>query len=86
MCTEWNPCEGHLPAVQISGDGYRGHRHLTCHDIISRVCRDHSLWCQLDAGIKVYGLLYVLLVARRTIIYILGIIADAIVESEVPRY
>ena len=86
MVAEWYPREGHLPAVQIARDGYRGHRHLAGGEVVTRVGGNHRLGGQFDATVEVRRLLDILLITRSTIVYVLGTITDAIVETEVPRY
>ena len=61
MVAKWYPRERHLPAVQVACDRDRGHRHLASHKVVARRRRNHSLRRELDAGIEVDSLLYILL-------------------------
>ena len=86
VSTERNPCERHLPAVQVARNGNRGHRHLACREVVARGDGNHRLGRQLDATIQTERLRDILAVARSTVVEGLRRVVDTIIETEVPRY
>ena len=72
--------------MQVARNRYRGHRHLTRREVVTRRRRDHGFRRQLNAGVEVERLREVTRISRSTVIREACTIVEAIVESEVPRY
>ena len=83
--TEGNPCERHLPTVQVACNGDGGRSKLFGLEVVTTLeCHAH-FGENRDAAVDTEGLGDVFLVSCRAVVGRRRGVTDRIVESQVPR-